>query len=142
MTTYAEAYEAIAARICDTSRFGAAMVALENQPFDTDIDEPWVRLSVRHFDAEQETMGAAGNRQFLRSGSVIVQVFVPYGLGVTRAQQIAQQVRDLYEGEALPVIGADTERLRFFAGSTIEIGQSDGFYQVNVELPFDYNEQK
>ena len=142
MTTYAEAYEAIAARICDTSRFRAALVALENQAFDTDIDEPWVRLSVRHFDAEQETLGRKGNRQFLRPGSVIVQVFVPYGLGVHRAQEIAQQVRDLYEGEALPVIGSDTERLRFFAGSTIEVGQADGYYQVNVNIPFDYNEKK
>ena len=146
MTTYAEAYETIANRICESARFSAAMVALENKPFDTAIDEPWVRLTVLHFDSEQETLGRVGNRQFLRSGSVVVQVFVPYGMGVHRAQQIAQEVRDLYEGVSLRVIKMPdeppVETMRFFAGSTLEIGLDGDFYQINVEVPFDYNEKK
>lgn len=63
---------------------------------------PWARFSVRHGAAGQETLGAAGNRKFYRTGRAFIQLFVPPGTGRAVTDDLMEAARSMFEGRALP----------------------------------------
>jgi len=98
-------------------------------------DTPWVRLVVRNRLGRQESLGAIGQRKFLREAAVIVQVFVPLDKGLSEADRLATKVRDIFEGTRL-------SGLWFFTSDIVEIGPDGKFYQYNVECVFNYEQTK
>lgn len=107
--------------------------------FDNEVAERqevnWVRLVVRHNQAEQETLGPVGARKFERSGSVIVQVFTVLDKGTTDGDTLVEAVRDVFEGKTIG-------NVRFNGVIVREIGSDDLWFQYNVEAPFNYDKTK
>lgn len=109
----------------------------DNEKLDTPVDTDWVRVSVRHTASRQDTLGAVGNRKFLRFGSVIVQCFSKEDGGAGAAGTLAITARNLFEGKTL-----SPEGIWFNAVDIREIGASEGWYQINVEATFSYEQVK
>lgn len=131
-----------AAREAMYQQFVTAWGATTPYTFDNEIFDPpegvsWIRLSVRHTRSNQETLGGLGARKFRRGGACIVQVFAPQGQGVRAADILAQQARAIFEGITLV-----TGSLWFTDVIVQEVGESEGWYQINVEALFDYDEVK
>jgi hypothetical protein len=110
----------------------------DNDEFDPPAAADWVRFSVRHFDSNQESLGGVGNRKFLREGRIFVQCFTPLDSGLAGADNLATVARNIFEGKTL-----GTENIRCTDAVVREIGPTDdGFYQLNVEIAFNYSEVK
>ncbi len=110
-------------------------LTFENEKYDPPVDTPWVRLSMRHFVARQESLGDVGARKFNRQGSVFVQVFVPQDGGLLDADTIAQEAREIFEGKTLSGI-------RLFTAEIREVGLTDGYHLILVEIRFEYTETR
>jgi uncharacterized protein DUF4128 len=135
-TTLVDAREAMYQRF--STQWGSTTpVAFDNEKFEPPVGTSWVRVSVRHQTAGQETLQVAGNRQFLRGGEAVVQVFAAQDRGTRAADLLAQQARAIFEGVAL-----NSNGIRFTDVLVREIGESEGWYQVNVEATFQYQERK
>lgn len=141
MPTINEAKESILSRFKATWDVDHPGVPYEfdNESFDADeesgSDDAWVRLVVRHEDANQETLGKPQNRRFRRPARVMAQVFVKVDTGTQQADTLVDAVRNIFEG-------ASFDGLHFNAVSSREIGVDGKWYQVNVEAPFFYQERK
>lgn len=103
MTTRNEAREAIYAALSAAWSAAGETAALyfENEEHVSPETGPWARLVVRHDFGDQVTLGAPGNRKFRRGGTVLVQVFVPLGAGMKRADELTEIVRSAFEGKTL-----------------------------------------
>jgi hypothetical protein len=119
----------------ETEWSGLAEYTYENEEFDPPTDTSWVRLAVRNRDGGQETLGATGNRRFLRRGAVMVQVFTPTDQGTFEADTIATEVLDMFEQ-------TNVDGVRFRDGVIRELPADGGLYRNNVEIEFEYEETK
>lgn len=137
MTTLNEAREAMYQALY-SAWSGTTPIQFDNEDYDPPRGGEWARLTVRHQDSGQDTLGAKGNRKYERSGIAWTQVFVPKNTGTARADVLATLARETFEGERL-------------AGTTVyftdvivrEVGATDdGWYQVNVEANFTYHETR
>lgn len=95
----------------------------------------WARISVQHSTAEQTTMGSAPSRKFERRGNIFVQLFVQENQGAGALADLAEDVRDVLEGQRL-------DGLTIYAGRTEE-APSDGVWAMAaVVLPFRYTHER
>lgn len=134
MTTLAQARQAILAEFITT--WGATTdVALDNEEFKPTAGASWVRVTIRHNPAFQETLGPEGDRKFERPGTVFVQVFTALDGGRSPGDTLAETARGIFEGKTLSGV-------RFNAVSVQEIGPLKGWYQHNVEAIFAYTDRK
>ncbi len=85
---------------------------------------PWCRVTVRDGDS-----GFATTASTLRPGVLFVQVFTDDGIGAKTARQLADSLTAHLEGY---VSGA----LRLEAATVTTVGPGDGYYQVNVSVPW------
>ncbi len=95
----------------------------------------WVRMSVRHDEREQETLGVVGNRKFESDGRVVVDIFTPVDEGAGAADDIVQKVRDTFEGKTI-------DNIRYYNVISRESGPDGKWNMVVVEVAFVYNEIK
>jgi len=98
-------------------------------------DEAWVRVSMRHTDSNQETLGPPGGRRFLRTGSVFLQIFIPVNTGLSDLDVLIQSARAIFEGVSF-------NGLRFFDAVARETGPDGKWESAVVECFFDYEETK
>lgn len=106
---------------------------------DPPIDAPFVRITIRHFTRNQETLGGTGARKFEAAGSIVVQVFAPLDEGTTPADNLASNVQAILEAKTLT--GAGTE-VHTNSATITEIGETDDGYQINVSTSFYYQQIK
>ena len=98
----------------------------------------WVRVSVKHNQGAQATIGGSpGNKRFRHYGLVVVEVFVPTGQGLTAADGYVKVLFDAFEGKATKGDGAF-----FYNVRSNEVGQNDNWFQVNVIAEFQWDEVK
>ena len=136
MTTLSQAKTRIATTFV-TDWGATSVLTFDGEKFTPPADKPCVRVAIRHNVSDQESLGDVGNRKFLRTGSVFVQVFAPLDKGSKTADTLATTARNVFEGKTL-----SPEVIRFSGVEVREIGPSDGWYQTNVEAAFNYNETK
>ncbi len=105
-----------------------------NESFDPPTNAPWVRLAVLHLTGNQETLGETGNRRFRRAGIISIQVFVPEDSGLRGIDALIATARQVFEGKTL------TSDIWCTDCNVYEVGVSDGWYQINVETDFAYEE--
>lgn len=138
MTTIRQARESIYQRFKDNWT-GTPFTSPEAVTFDNEAFTPptvdWVRLAVRNTSSQQETLGRPTNRNFLRQASVFVQIFTQTDAGMNAADDLAQEVRTIFEGVTF-------DNLRFTDVVTREEGPDGLWFMVVVECFFDYNEHK
>lgn len=108
----------------------AANIAFDNVPFDVPTTS-WVRLVVNPGVSEQVAMGAT--KQFRHSGLITVQVFTPVDKGSQAAFDLADDVSEIWRGASFSGIIARVP-------SATVAGVRDGWFQINVDVPFYFDE--
>lgn len=126
------AFDAIRAAIEDhfSTNYSTTVVAYDNVPF-TPPATSHVRLFILDGGGSQVDMGAAPSYRY--TGVVEVQVFVPSDSGSGPAMQLADEVATLFRGRTLGGVVCRTPY-------ATRVGQRDGWYQVNVTVPFYFDE--
>jgi len=132
-------YEAETATL--TARFNSVFPGLQptvsiawpNAPFTPTTGVPWVRFSIQQAPAEQIGFGSSSVRD-RHYGTVFVQVFVPVETAVQTAMQIADDA-------AAALRRYSTTGLFTRSASIQDVGPTpDGWYQVNVSVPYQRDE--
>ena len=136
MTTLPEAREAIYEEFA-TGWGTLTEYTLDNEKFEPPKHDPWARVSVRHTDGGQETLGTVGSRKFSRTGSVFVQIFTPENSGLSGADALLPIARAIFEGSRIT-----QTTIRFLNVVAREIGLDGKWYQTMVEAAFEYDETK
>jgi hypothetical protein len=108
----------------------------DGEDYNPPVGAAWVRISVRHFESRQWTLGGIGERKFIRRGLVFLQFFLPGNKGARDSDALVTAARNIFEGVHLP------SDIRFTSFENREIGRTDGWYQVNAEAYFEYDERK
>lgn len=101
-------------------------------------DQPYARFFIKHSPSTQATFGKVGERRYTRTGLITVQVFAPLskGGGLSLAEKLGIIARDAFEGRG-------TDSGIWFRNARIqEIGPSESWYQFNVVVEFQYDEQR
>lgn len=102
-----------------------------------DGNEPWARVTVRHTEGEQHSLGQKGGRIFERKGVITVQVFVPAGKrGLELAGLLGTVALNAFEGVKTP------EGVVFHRVTYKDVGPDGAWYQVNVTAAFEYDHVK
>jgi len=133
--TLNEAREAIYTRFVAQTSLAGTAYTFPGEKFTAPTDTPWARLSVSHEAGEQDSLGKAGSRKFLRRGRVLVQIFGPVDQGLRALDLLADATRDIFEGTRF-------SGLYFISADVRESGQDGEWYQLTVDAPFDYQETK
>ncbi len=96
-------------------------------------NKPWARITVRHSTGDQRTLGEVGSRRFTRTGTAIVQVFVPAGKrGLVTGDRLGNVALDAFEGE-------ESGDVWFKNVVQREIGVDGAWHQTNVYADFEYD---
>lgn len=104
--------------------------------FDPPDGESWMRVNVLYGDAFEEVMSDGDGPQNRVYGVLEVQIFGVPGEGFGPLFRLADQVRDLVNGEDLD------GGIEFRAPSAPRrVGNRDGWLQVNVTAPFSVPER-
>ncbi len=131
-----DAVEVVLEQFASATGFNAADYCIDGESFDSESrTTPWCRISVRHFPLGQRSLGGPGARKFDRGGSVIVQAFGLRDTGTKSTYALAQTVRTAMEAKSFGSVWTLAAEVREIAGT-------GRWYQVNVEIPFRYEEVK
>jgi hypothetical protein len=119
----------------DTLRPGA-LYYFENENVAPEPTTTWARVTVRHTDSAQHTLGVAGARQFRREAAIWVQLFVPLDQGMAALDALVSDVRTVFEGVNVDDIDpAGAARVQ-------EVGPDGKWYEVVVVAPVTYYETR
>ena len=105
-----------------------------NEAYDPATGTPWVRATLSHTGGSQDSLGGVNNRKFLRSGNIIAQVFTPLDSGLSASDVLTEAALAALEGLTFTL-----SNIRTYGASINEIGLDNGWYQVNVDVPFEYD---
>lgn len=113
--------------------------------FDNDIiaEQPtYARLSIHSTGSEQHTLGAPGNRKWLRTGLIDVKLYGPAAQGRIGLDAMVGYVRSIFEGARFGNIGASEDGVVCYAASAGEIRPqaTEQYWVVLVELYFEFFE--
>lgn len=64
-----------------------------------------------------------------RTGVLIIQIFVPAGSGSLLITRTADKLREIFEFKT-------DGRLEYFAVSAVDAGETDGWQQYNLQIPY------
>ena len=87
----------------------------------------WARLSNIPGQAGVNEIGAGP--VVYRTGIIIIQLFVPAGSGSKLITETADKLRELFEFQ-------DDDRLSYQAVSSIAVGEKNGWFQLNLQIPY------
>lgn len=95
--------------------------------FDPSGRSIWARLTNISGQAGATEIGAGPVVH--RTGVLIIQLFVPAGSGTLMTTQTADKLTELFEFQ-------DDGRLSYFAVSAVPAGETDGWSQLNLQIPY------
>ncbi|HCF8861194.1 TPA: electron transfer flavoprotein subunit beta [Klebsiella pneumoniae] len=126
--TFTEIRNAVISRMAAQTALASDAVDYPNGPvFDPSNRDIWARLT--------NIAGQAGATEIgdgpvvHRTGLLIIQLFVPVGSGTLLISRTADKIRELFEFQ-------DDGRLSYFAVSCYDAGEADGWYQINLNIPY------
>lgn len=109
--------------------------------WDSDTQDPpdgtvkWARVSVRHTDSEQATLGSYnGQRRWRNMGLLFVQLFCPLGDGLSEEDRLAIELVNALRGTTT-ASGVQLRNVR-----AQEAGPDGVWHQTNVVAEFEYDE--
>lgn len=126
--TLTEIRAAIISRMTAQTAIASDSVSYPNGPtFDPSGKSIWARLTNIPGMAAANEIGAGPVVQ--RTGTAVIQIFVPAGSGSLLITQTADQLRELFEFQI-------DGRLDYFAVSAVDAGETDGWAQMNIQIPY------
>lgn len=110
-------------------------VAFQNVEFNKPKNgESWVRFNILQGGGNQASIGAAV-RQYRHVGVITVQVFVKENGGSRAAKSLCDSAGNIFRGKSF-----EDDNIVCRAPGITEVGSDDGWYQVNVDIPFYWDE--
>jgi hypothetical protein len=110
----------------------ATKIAWDNVDFTIPTDESaWVRFSVQNNISGYKSFGRS--KLTRREGIIFIQVFVPENTQTLLSSQIADNIVSIFETKLLSGISFQSPNVR-------EAGVSNGWYQVNISVPFYFDD--
>jgi len=106
-------------------------IRYENVPF-TETREPYVACFIRDGEGHQISLGTVALRRW--SGLIIIQIFVQQDKGTTLAKTYADTVAAIFDRAEFSTGNSGPIRCRI--PSITEVGVTNGWFQVNVTIPF------
>jgi hypothetical protein len=126
--TLTEIRNAIISRMTAQTAIASEDVSYPNGPtYDPSGKSIWARLTNIPGMAAANEIGAGPVVQ--RTGIAVIQIFVPAGSGSLLITQTADKLRELFEFET-------DGRLDYFAVSAVDAGETDGWSQMNIQIPY------
>lgn len=126
--TLTEIRNAVIARMTAQTAIASEDVLYPNGPiFDPSGKAIWARLTNIPGMAAANEIGAGPVVQ--RTGLAVIQIFVPAGTGSLLITQTADKLRELFEFRT-------DGRLDYFAVSAVDAGETDGWSQMNIQIPY------
>lgn len=108
----------------------------ENEAFDSDEVEEWVRLVVHQTGGGQHTLGGVGNRVFRRRGIVLAQIYVKVDQGLLRLDELGEAILDLFEGTT-------QSQVMFHNGQYLGTGSYGGsWFRGTTQVAFTFDKVK
>lgn len=114
-------------------------VALPNQPFTPPVaghGVVWTRIDVRLATGGQDSLGAAGQRKFLRGGTVVVEVSTTNGDATNLNDDTAQAALVALDGVR---VAAD---LWTDGGRVVTVGPDGEWYRQNAIINVQFEETR
>lgn len=121
--------QAIEARLA--ANWTTTPIKFENVPFVETVD-PYLALFILDGEGNQITVGDPVVKRW--TGLILIQVFVPQDTGTKLARTYADSLGALFERQTFSAGASGTIRSRI--ASIQSIGVKDGWYQINVTVPF------
>ncbi|WP_148250584.1 phage tail terminator-like protein [Raoultella terrigena] len=126
--TLTEIRLAVISRMAAQTAIASDAVDYPNGPiFDPSGRSIWARLTNIPGQAGATEIGAGPVVH--RTGLIIIQLFVPVGCGTLLITQTADKLTELFEFQ-------DDGRLSYFAVSAVPAGETDGWSQLNLQIPY------
>lgn len=126
--TLTEIRNAVISRMAAQTAIASDAVDYPNDPvFDPSGRSIWARLINISGQAGAIEIGAGPVVH--RTGVLIIQLFVPVGSGTLLITQTADKLTELFEFQ-------DDGRLSYFAVSAVPAGETDGWSQLNLQIPY------
>jgi hypothetical protein len=126
--TLTEIRNAIISRMTAQTAIASEDVSYPNGPtYDPTGKSIWARLTNIPGMAAANEIGAGPVVQ--RTGIAVIQIFVPAGSGSLLITQTADKLRELFEFKT-------DGRLDYFAVSAVDAGETDGWAQMNIQIPY------
>ncbi|WP_432372276.1 phage tail terminator-like protein [Pantoea allii] len=126
--TLTEIRNAIISRMTAQTAIASEDVSYPNGPtYDPSGKSIWARLTNIPGMAAANEIGAGPVVQ--RAGIAVIQIFVPAGSGSLLITQTADKLRELFEFQT-------DGRLDYFAVSAVDAGETDGWSQMNIHIPY------
>lgn len=120
----------------NTAWASATPIAWPNVEF-TKPDSAWVRITV---DGNVSDQAAFGDGVLHRnSGLIFIQVFIPDNQGPSSADTYAQNAADALQYKRIDHVSGGRP-IRTWGATQRTVGNDNGWFQVNVTIPFDYDE--
>ncbi len=97
----------------------------------------WARPIIRHDPSGiQSLMGLLNKVKYVRTGRMVVSIFIPNGNGLSLGRSLGKTVADAFEGKTT------ASAVWFRNVRIIEVGPDGEWYQFNVGIDFQYDEIK
>ncbi|EGL8659666.1 phage tail terminator-like protein [Escherichia coli] len=126
--TFTEIRNTVISRMTAQTIIDGKDVLYPNAPtFDPSGKLIWARLSNIPGQAGVNEIGAGPI--VYRTGIIIIQLFVPAGSGSKLITETADKLRELFEFQ-------DDDRLSYQAVSSIAVGEKNGWFQLNLQIPY------
>lgn len=104
-------------------------------PGPPDNSKGYVGFSIIHTGGRQASLGGVGNRIFTRNCVLVAQLFTPLQGDVEKiSRELSKNAITILEGKSTP------RGIAFLDVVPIEAGVSGGWYQINVQAKFEYDE--
>jgi len=95
----------------------------------------WARVTIVHTSRQQTTCGPKGSRRYEIRGRIAVQLFVDVDKGAAELAALADDTREVFEGEAIAAAG---EEIALFEGATNPIATDGRWNLAVIQFPFVY----
>ena len=110
--------------------WGGLPIAFDNIRFDSQAQDDWVRITIVDGDSFKESIGCD---RITRTGLVIVQIFTKAEKGARPARVYADTISALYANST-------DGNIIYYTPSLTRVGSAEGFFQINVNVPFEVTE--
>lgn len=109
----------------------SSTLTMENDPYQPQPTESWVRFALRGAVSTLASVGTPGRNSARYPGTILIQVFTPLATGDTAGRKLADQASQVFEGAKLEGFDIGLPYV-----SVAEELNEDGWYQINVTVPF------
>lgn len=122
----------IMTHLMNWERFNQSNTARVNRPFTPPSKGVWIRVTVL---GGVNHIASVNNAPKVREvGTLIIQLFDRENTGTAQLKRHADSLANHLSCQIL----GDDGKLELLAPSIINVGNGDGFYQVNVSVPYRY----